>query len=237
MNKMKNKKIIELKDVWKIYKMDEVDFPALRGMSLEVNQGEFLAVIGPSGSGKSTALNAIGALDIPSKGIIYLDEKDISKLSESELAQIRGRKIGFVFQSFHLIPSLSTLENVMLPMMFQGISKEERITRAKELLNAVGLSDKINNLPSQLSGGQRQRVAIARALSNNPEVILADEPTGNLDSKTGAEILSLLKKLNEEGKTLIVVTHDEKIAREAGRIAYLEDGKVVKVEKKKIHNT
>jgi len=232
MNKIKNKKIIELKEVWKVYKMDEVDFPALRGMNLEVNQGEFLAVIGPSGSGKSTALNAIGALDVPSKGIIYLDEKDISKLPESELAQIRGRKIGFVFQSFHLIPSLSTLENVMLPMIFQGISREDRINRAKELLNAVGLSDKINNLPSQLSGGQRQRVAIARALSNNPEVILADEPTGNLDSKTGAEILSLLKKLNEEGKTLIVVTHDERIAREADRIAYLEDGKVVKVEKK-----
>ncbi len=231
MNKMKNKKIIELKEVWKIYKMEEVDFPALRGMNLEVNEGEFLVVIGPSGSGKSTALNAIGALDVPSKGVIYLGGSDISKLSESELAQIRGKKIGFVFQSFHLIPSLSTLENVILPMTFQGISREERISRAKELLNAVGLSDKINNLPSQLSGGQRQRVAIARALANNPEVILADEPTGNLDSKTGAEILRLLKKLNEEGKTLVVVTHDENIAREADRIAYLEDGKVVRVEK------
>src|SRR3990167_2009561 len=163
MNKIKNKKIIELKDVWKIYKMDEVDFPALRGMNLEVNQGEFLAVIGPSGSGKSTALNAIGALDVPSKGIIYLDEKDISKLSESDLAQIRGKKIGFVFQSFHLIPSLSALGNVALPMMFQGVSKFDREKRARELLESVGLGDKLNNLPGQLSGGQRQRVAIARA--------------------------------------------------------------------------
>ena len=230
---MNNKKIIELKEVWKIYKMDEVDFPALCGMNLEVNKGEFLAVVGPSGSGKSTVLNAVGALDVPSKGIIYLDGKDISKLSESDLAQIRGKKIGFVFQSFHLVPSLSTLENVTLPMTFQGISREERIKRAKELLNAVGLSDKINNLPSQLSGGERQRVAIARALANNPEVILADEPTGNLDSKTGIEILNLLKKLNKEkGKTLIIVTHDEKISKEADRIAYLEDGKVVRVSKK-----
>ncbi len=226
-------KIIELKEVWKIYKMDEVDFPALQGMNLEVNKGEFLAVIGPSGSGKSTALNAIGALDIPTKGVIYLDEKDISKLSESELAQIRGKKIGFVFQSFHLIPSLSALENVALPMTFQRIQVAERMRKAKELLISVGLGDKLNNLPSQLSGGQSQRVAIARALANNPEVILADEPTGNLDSKTGVEILNLLKNLNKkEGKTLIVVTHDEKIAKEADRIAYLQDGKVVSIKKK-----
>src|SRR3989344_1794436 len=229
---MKKEKIIELNEVWKIYKMDEVDFPALQGMNLDVNKGEFLAVVGPSGSGKSTALNAIGALDIPTKGVIYLDEKDISKLSESELAQIRGKKIGFVFQSFHLIPSLSALENVALPMTFQRISITERMKRAEELLILVGLKDKLNNLPSQLSGGQSQRVAIARALANNPEVILADEPTGNLDSKTGVEILNLLKNLNKkEGKTLIVVTHDEKIAKEADRIAYLEDGKVVSVKK------
>jgi len=229
---MKKEKIIELNEVWKIYKMDEVDFPALQGMNLEVNKGEFLAVVGPSGSGKSTALNAIGALDVPTKGVIYLDGKDISKLSESMLAQIRGKKIGFVFQSFHLIPSLSALENVALPMTFQRIQIAERMKKAKELLTSVGLGDKLNNLPSQLSGGERQRVAIARALANNPEVILADEPTGNLDSKTGVEILNLLKNLNKkEGKTLIVVTHDEKIAKEADRIAYLEDGKVVSVKK------
>ncbi|MBS3151748.1 ABC transporter ATP-binding protein [Candidatus Woesearchaeota archaeon] len=230
---MKKEKIIVLNEVWKIYKMDEVDFPALQGMNLDVKKGEFLAVVGPSGSGKSTALNAIGALDVPTKGVIYLDEKDISKLSESELAQIRGKKIGFVFQSFHLIPSLSALENVALPMTFQRISITERMKRAEELLILVGLKDKLNNLPSQLSGGQSQRVAIARALANNPEVILADEPTGNLDSKTGVEILNLLKNLNKkEGKTLIVVTHDEKIAKEADRIAYLQDGKVVNVKKK-----
>lgn len=227
---MKPEKIIELKEVWKIYKMDEIDFPALSGMNLEVNKGEFLAVVGSSGSGKSTALNAIGALDVPTKGVIYLDGKDISKLSESELAQIRGKKIGFVFQSFHLIPSLSALDNVMLPMMFQRISIAERIKKAKELLISVGLGDKLNNFPSQLSGGQRQRVAIARALANDPDVILADEPTGNLDSKTGIEILSMLKKLNKEKKkTLIIVTHDEKISKEADRIAYLEDGKVVNI--------
>ncbi len=228
---MKTEKIIELKEVWKIYKMEEVDFPALQGMSLDVNKGEFLAVVGPSGSGKSTALNAIGALDVPTKGVIYLDGKDISKLSESELAQIRGKKIGFVFQSFHLVPSLSAIENVILPMIFQGYSRDERTKRAKALLNSVGLGDKLENLPGQLSGGQRQRVAIARALANDPEVILADEPTGNLDSKTGEEILKLLKSLNKnENKTLIVVTHDDKIAKEADRIAYLADGKVVDVK-------
>ena len=231
-------KIIELKDVWKIYKMDEVDFPALQGANLEVQKGEFLAIVGPSGSGKSTMLNAVGALDVPSKGEIFLDGKNIAHLYESDLAQIRGKKIGFIFQSFHLIPSLSALENVMLPMTFQGFSREERLKRGKELLAAVGLGDKLNNLPSQLSGGEMQRVAIARALANNPEVILADEPTGNLDSKTGIEILGLLKKLNkEERKTLIIVTHDEKISKEADRIAYLEDGNVVRVEKKNIRNT
>ena len=228
---MKNEKIIELKEVWKIYKMDEVDFPALQGANLNVFKGEFLAIVGPSGSGKSTMLNAVGALDVPSKGEIFLDKRNIAHLHESDLAQIRGKKIGFVFQSFHLIPSLSTLENVMLPMTFQGISREERTKKAIELLKAVGLGDKLNNLPNQLSGGERQRVAIARALSNDPEVILADEPTGNLDSKTGIEILNLLKNLNKKnGKTLIIVTHDEKISKEADRIAYLEDGRVVNVQ-------
>lgn len=230
---MKDEKIIELKDVWKIYKMEEIDFPALQGANLDIFKGEFLAIVGPSGSGKSTMLNAVGALDVPSKGEIFLDGKNIAHLFESELAQIRGKKIGFIFQSFHLIPSLNTLENVMLPMTFQGYSREERLKRAKELLIAVGLGDKLNNLPNQLSGGQMQRVAIARALANNPEVILADEPTGNLDSKTSSEILELLKGLQKkEGKTLIIVTHEEKIAKEADRIAYLEDGKVVRVSKK-----
>jgi|SRR3989344_4311131 len=227
-------KIIELKEVWKIYKLGKVDFPALSGANLEINKGEFLAIIGPSGSGKSTMLNSVGALDVPSKGQIFLDNRDIAHLHESDLAQIRGKKIGFIFQSFHLIPSLSALGNVALPMMFQGINKYEREKRAKELLESVGLGDKLNNLPGQLSGGQSQRVAIARALSNNPEVILADEPTGNLDSKTGEDILKLLRDLQKrENKTLIVVTHDEKISKQADRIAYLSDGKVIKVSKNK----
>ena len=227
-------KIIELKEVWKIYKLDKVEFPALSGATLDVNKGEFLAIIGPSGSGKSTILNSVGALDVPTRGQILLDNKDIAHLHESDLAQIRGKKIGFIFQSFHLIPSLSALGNVALPMMFQGVGKLERDKRAKELLESVGLGDKLNNLPGQLSGGQRQRVAIARALANNPEVILADEPTGNLDSKTGEDILKLLRELQiKENKTLIIVTHDEKIAKQADKIAHLSDGKVIKVTKNK----
>jgi putative ABC transport system ATP-binding protein len=229
----KMNKIIDLKDVWKIYNLGGEDINALAGATLEVLKGEFLAIIGASGSGKSTMLNAVGALDVPSRGVISLDGYDISKLSESELAQIRGKKIGFVFQSFHLIPSLSALSNVMLPMTFQGTSKEERLERARDLLNAVGLGDRMGNLPGQLSGGQRQRVAIARALANDPDVILADEPTGNLDSKTSVEIMNLLKNLQKkEGKTLIIVTHDNEIAKQADRIAHLDDGKVVKVSKK-----
>jgi|SRR3989344_1923686 len=227
-------KIIELKEVWKIYKLDKVEFPALSGATLDINRGEFLAIIGPSGSGKSTILNSVGALDVPTRGQILLDNRDIAHLHESDLAQIRGKKIGFIFQSFHLIPSLSALGNVALPMMFQGVSKFDREKRARELLESVGLGDKLNNLPGQLSGGQRQRVAIARALANNPEVILADEPTGNLDSKTGEDILRLLKELQrKENKTLIIVTHDDKIAKQADRIAHLSDGKVVKITKNK----
>lgn len=227
-------KIIELKEVWKIYKLDKIEFPALSGATLDVNKGEFLAIIGPSGSGKSTMLNSVGALDVPTKGQILLDNRDIARLHESDLAQIRGKKIGFIFQSFHLIPSLSALGNVALPMMFQNIGKFEREKRAKELLESVGLGDKLNNLPGQLSGGQKQRVAIARALANDPEVILADEPTGNLDSKTGEDILKLLRELQrKENKTLIIVTHDDKIAKQADRIAHLSDGKVVKISKNK----
>ena len=227
-------KIIELKEVWKIYKLDKVEFPALSGATLDINRGEFLAIIGPSGSGKSTILNSVGALDVPTRGQILLDNRDIAHLHESDLAQIRGKKIGFIFQSFHLIPSLSALGNVALPMMFQGVSKFDREKRARELLESVGLGDKLNNLPGQLSGGQRQRVAIARALANNPEVILADEPTGNLDSKTGEDILRLLKELQrKENKTLIIVTHDDNIAKQADRIAHLSDGKVVKITKNK----
>jgi len=224
--------LIKLHEVWKTYKIDAIEFHALSGANLEVLKGEFLSIVGPSGSGKSTILNAVGALDVPSKGQIYLYGRNIAHLEESDLAQIRGKKIGFVFQAFNLVSSLSSLENVMLPMIFQGVSEPDRRKRAKELLDMVGLSDKLENLPSQLSGGQKQRVAIARSLANDPEIILADEPTGNLDSKTGIEILKLLKNLKRDyGKTLIIVTHDTKIAREADRIAYLEDGKIIKVIK------
>jgi len=227
-------KVIELKDVWKIYRIEEVTYPALRGANLDIYKGEFLAIMGPSGSGKSTILNSVGALDVPTKGKILLDGQDIANLSESSLAQIRGKKIGFVFQSFNLISSLNALENVVLPMTFQEVPSNVRIPRAKKLLELVGLKDRMYNLPSQLSGGEKQRVAIARSLSNNPEVILADEPTGNLDSKTGAEILELLRKLQKlEKKTLVVVTHDSKIANQADRIAHLKDGQVIKIVKRK----
>ena len=223
------KSIIKLENVWKIYKMGNVEVNALQGLNLEVKYGEFLAVMGPSGSGKSTAVNMIGCLDVPTKGKILLDAHDISKLSESELAQIRGRKIGFIFQQFNLIPTLSALENVMLPMIFQGMPEDERIERATKLLELVELGDRINHKSTELSGGQQQRVAIARALANNPEVILADEPTGNLDSKTGENVLDFLHKLHKkENKTIVMVTHDIHLAKTAERIEFLKDGRIVK---------
>jgi len=226
------KNIIELKNVWKIYKMGKVEVPALRGLSLQIKPGEFVAIQGPSGSGKSTAMNMVGCLDIPTKGKVYLEGQDISKLSESELAQIRGRKIGFVFQQFNLINTLTALENVMLPMTFQSKSRAERQKRAQKLLELVGLKDRINHKPTELSGGQQQRVAIARALSNNPEIILADEPTGNLDSKAGKAFMDFLKELHKkENKTIIMVTHDSDLARYAQRVAYLKDGQIVKEKK------
>lgn len=226
--------VIELKDVWKIYDTGENKFAALKGINLSVFQKEFLAIMGPSGSGKSTMLSSVGALDTPTKGMIYLDGKNILHLTESELAQLRNKKIGFVFQAFNLINSLTALENVALPMIFNGISRDERIKRAGTLLDEVGLSHKKRSFPNQLSGGEKQRVAIARSLANDPEVILADEPTGNLDSKTGAGILALLKNLNkQEGKTLIIVTHDSSIAKEADRIAHLGDGSLIRIEQKR----
>ena len=209
--------------------MGNVEVNALQGLNLEVKYGEFLAVMGPSGSGKSTAVNMIGCLDVPTKGKILLDAHDISKLSESELAQIRGRKIGFIFQQFNLIPTLTALENVMLPMIFQGMPEDERIERATKLLELVELGDRINHKSTELSGGEQQRVAIARALANNPEVILADEPTGNLDSKTGENVLDFLHKLHKkENKTIVMVTHDIHLAKTAERIEFLKDGRIVK---------
>jgi putative ABC transport system ATP-binding protein len=226
--------LIKLTDVWKIYRMGEVDFAALSGINLEIYKGEFLVVLGPSGSGKSTLMNLLGCLDIPSKGAVFLDSKDISELDESELACIRGQMIGFIFQSFNLIPTLNTLENVLLPLEFQEEDSAKARKRGEYLLEIVGLSDKKQNLPSQLSGGQRQRVAIARSLAVNPPIILADEPTGNLDSKTGGYILEFLAKLHEkEGKTIIVVTHDLEIVKHATRVVYLRDGEIDKIEKRK----
>jgi len=223
--KMKNV-IIKLENVHKDYKMGESKVEAVRGVNLEIKKGDFIAIVGPSGSGKSTMMNLIGALDLASEGEIFLDEQNIEHLHESELARIRGKKIGFIFQTFNLIPTLTALENVMLPMMFQEYTKEERLKRGKELLKQVGLSKRANHFPSELSGGERQRVAIARALANGPEVILADEPTGNLDSKTGKQVIEILKNLNKQGKTVIMVTHDLDMAKQAKKIIRLRDGRI-----------
>jgi putative ABC transport system ATP-binding protein len=227
----KDEPLIELTDVWKIYQMGELEFAALKGINLEIYEGEFLVVLGPSGSGKSTLMNLLGCLDIPSKGTVCLNSKDISELDESELALIRGQMIGFIFQSFNLIPTLSTEENVLLPMEFQEEDRQIARQKAAYLLDIVGLSNKKNNLPSQLSGGQRQRVAIARSLAVNPPIILADEPTGNLDTKTGDYILEFLDGLHErEGKTIIIVTHDLDLVKYATRVVYIRDGEIEKIE-------
>jgi putative ABC transport system ATP-binding protein len=223
------KPIIQLEDVWKSYSLGKVEVPVLKGLHFHVNVKDFVALMGPSGSGKSTTMNMIGCLDLPTKGRIFLKGQDISRLSESHLAQIRGQTIGFVFQQFNLIPTMTALENVMLPMIFQGSEESERKSIASNLLKRIGLEERAKHKPTELSGGEQQRVAIARALANNPEIILADEPTGNLDSKTGIEIIHMLKNLHEkEGKTLIVITHDKDIAKNADRIIYLKDGRIVK---------
>ena len=220
--------IIKLENVWKIYQMGKVNVEALRGINVEIKKGEFVAIQGPSGSGKSTAMNMVGCLDIPTKGRIFLDGKDISHLSESSLAQIRGRKIGFIFQQFNLLPTLTALENVMLPMAFQGVTIEQRKKRAIELLTMMQLGDRLGHKPTELSGGQQQRVAIARSLANDPEVILADEPTGNLDTKTGENVIGFLGELHKKGKTIVMVTHDRNVAHHAQRIEFLKDGQIIK---------
>ncbi|VVB97238.1 putative ABC transporter ATP-binding protein [uncultured archaeon] len=222
--------IMELKDVWKIYKMGEVEVPALRGISVGIKKGDFVAIIGASGSGKSTMMNLIGCLDIPSRGSLYLRSHDISTLSESDLASFRGRTIGFIFQQYNLIQSMSAFENVMLPLEFLEYDDQKAAKRAREILALVGLSDKMHHRPTQLSGGQQQRVSIARCLAGDPEIILADEPTGALDSVTGREVLDMLHRLWENnGKTIIMVTHDLNLAKYAHTTIELKDGEIMKI--------
>lgn len=227
------KPIIELENVKKYYEMGDTTVKAVDGVSIKIEKGDFVAIMGPSGSGKSTAMNLVGSLDLATEGEIYLDNLDIEHLDESQLAQIRGQKIGFIFQSFNLINNLTAKENVMLPMIFQETGSDEREARAERLLDLVELDDRMDHYPNQLSGGQQQRVAIARALANEPEVILADEPTGNLDTKTGEIVMEFLQKLNNEGRTIIMVTHDpEKAQAHAKKIYWMRDGKIDRVTKK-----
>ncbi len=232
--KKDGKILIQLKNVHKIYDMGENKVKALNDISLEIREGDFVALMGPSGSGKSTAMNLVGSLDVPTSGKIFLDGNDISKLTESDLAQIRGKKIGFIFQSFNLIPNLTAIENVMLPMMFQGKTIEERQKKGEELLALVELKERKDHYPNQLSGGQQQRVAIARSLANDPEVILADEPTGNLDTRTGEIVMEFLSKLNKQGRTIIMVTHSPELAQKHAKTVYwLKDGRLEKTTRRK----
>jgi len=222
---------VETEDLAKYYKMGVYIVKALDGVNLKIRRGEYVSIMGPSGAGKTTLFNMIGGLDRPTRGKVYIDEVDISKLDAYELAWLRARKIGYIFQTFNLIPVLTAMENVMLPMIFAGVRREERIRKARELLERVGLGDRLYHRPTELSGGQQQRVAIARALANDPAIILADEPTGNLDLQTGLEIITLLRQLNKEkGVTIVTATHDLKMIDVSDRIIYLRDGKVERIE-------
>jgi putative ABC transport system ATP-binding protein len=224
---MSENTLVYLENIYKIYGSGNTEVRALSDVTLEIQKGEYCAVMGASGSGKSTLMNIVGCLDRPSHGRYYLDRLDISQVPEAELAQIRNRKIGFVFQQFHLLPHFSAMENVMLPMVYAGASKEKREQRAQEVLQRVGLGNRIQNKPSQLSGGQQQRVAIARAIVNKPDILLADEPTGALDSQTTEEIINLFGELNESGITVIMVTHEADVARHSKRVVWFQDGKVL----------
>lgn len=218
--------LIQLKDIYKIYQMGDEEVRASDGISLTIEKGEFVAIVGKSGSGKSTLMNIIGALDVPTEGEYLLDGQDVSDMTDNQLAQIRNTMIGFVFQQYNLLPKLNLLENVELPLLYAGMDAWERRERAMESLERVGLKEKWRNFPKQLSGGQQQRVSIARALAGNPSLILADEPTGALDSKTGREVLDFLKKLNREGNTIVMITHDSSIALEAERVVRIIDGRI-----------
>jgi len=216
--------IIDVRDLKKDYYMGKVIVPALKGVSLQIDEGDFVAIMGPSGSGKSTLMHILGCLDTPTDGIYILDDNEVSKLKKSRLASIRNKKIGFVFQTFNLLPHLNIRKNVELPLMYAGLGRKERIRKSVEVLTEVGLQDRLNHKPSELSGGQRQRVAIARAIVNDPTILLADEPTGNLDTTSGNDILSIFSELNKNGRTIIIVTHDAAVAERADKTIKIVDG-------------
>ncbi|MCH1582032.1 MAG: ABC transporter ATP-binding protein [Flavobacteriales bacterium] len=222
--------MIRVLDVWKTYQVGEQQVHALRGLSLDIEKGEYTALMGPSGSGKSTLMNMLGCLDTPTSGQYHLAGEDVGQLDDDALADIRNRRIGFVFQTFNLMPRYTALENVALPMVYAGVSKAERVQRATEVLKQVGLADRMDHRPNELSGGQRQRVAVARALVNRPDLLLADEPTGNLDTKTSIEIMALFEEIHAAGNTVIIVTHEEDIAAHTKRVVRLRDGVVAKDE-------
>jgi putative ABC transport system ATP-binding protein len=219
--------MIEISNMSKIYRIGDVEVRALNRISLSIKHHEFVSIIGPSGSGKSTLMNMIGCLDVPTEGEYYLDGMEVSRLKDEQLAEIRNHKIGFVFQGFNLLQKLTAVENVELPLIYQGLSTKERLERSLEALKQVGLENRVHHRPTELSGGQQQRVAIARALVGNPPIILADEPTGNLDSKSGKEIMQMLKELHKKGNTIILITHDNEIAMQADRVIRIQDGEII----------